>query len=59
MTWPECSSSIRIRRPSDRVEWMSAWPMSRIWASYFARMPVKAAVSPIRSLPVMRTRICS
>ena len=32
-TWPECSSSIRIRMPRDRVEWMSAWPMSRIWAS--------------------------
>ena len=35
--------------PNDSVEWMSAWPMSRICASYFANIPITEAVSPGRS----------
>ena len=59
ITCPDAWSSMRIRMPSDKVEWMSACPMSNIFASLRARISIIEAVSPGRSLPVMRIRICS
>ena len=59
ITWPESSSLIRMRMPRERVEWMSAWAMSRIFASLLARISIIDAVRPGRSLPVILIRICS
>ena len=59
MIKPECCSSVLHKIPNDRVLWMSACPMSRIVASYLARISVTEAVSPGRSSPVTRIRISS
>ena len=59
ITCPECSSSIRMSNPSERVLWMSAWPISSTCASYFDRILVKEAVRPGWSWPVILIRICS
>ena len=59
MTCPEWFSSMRMRMPSESVEWMSACPMSSTFASYLANIPITEAVSPGRSCPVILTRICS
>ena len=59
ITCPDAFSSMRMRMPSDSVEWMSAWPMSSILASLLARISIMDVVRPGRSLPVILISICS
>ena len=59
MTCPEASSLMRIRMPSDSVEWMSACPISSMRASLRDSISITEAVRPGRSLPVILMSICS
>src|SRR5690606_16783479 len=45
--------------PNDRVSWITAWPMSRMFTPPCANTPVIAAVRPGRSSPVMLIRTIS
>src|SRR3990167_9366652 len=50
---------ISTRMPKDRVSWITAWPMSRIFTPPWASTPVMAAVRPGRSSPVILIRTIS
>ena len=56
---PELASRMRIKMPRERVEWISACPMSRIFASYRAKITITEAVRPGWSCPVILISICS
>src|SRR5690606_4610716 len=45
--------------PNDRVSWITAWPISRMFTPPWASAPVMAAVRPGRSSPVMLIRTIS
>ncbi len=59
MMKPDFSWVVRKRMPRASDLWMFSWPMSRIVASYCARIEVRAVVKPGLSSPEMLTWMIS